>query len=66
MNEYPTDRNGDVYYGPKSFAAAREQINFLVSQEEGTPQEVADGIATMMEKAGYKFAAAKVRNFYEI
>jgi len=66
MNKYPTDRNGDVYYGPKTFEAAREQINFLVSQGEGTPQDVAAEVADRMEAAGYAVGAEKVRTFYEI
>lgn len=51
----PTDRNGNVYYGPKTFAAAQAQI------AEGAD---ATKVADMMERAGYRAVAAKVRKHY--
>lgn len=66
ITNIPTDRNGNVYYGPKTFAAGREQVNYLVAQDEGSPQEVAEKVASMMEEGGYQWASEKLRNLYEV
>lgn len=51
----PTDKHGQVYYGPKTYAAAEQQI------KEGRPaQEVAD----MLDAAGYTGLARRIRAEY--
>ena len=51
----PTDKNGNVYYGPTTYEAAVSQID-----EGATPEKVAE----MMAGAGYTGIAAKIRSEY--
>ena len=51
----PTDKNGNVYYGPTTYEAAMTQID-----EGRTPESV----ASMMADAGYAQIAAKIRSEY--
>ena len=53
----PTDRNGQIYYGPKTYAEAEAQIR------DGRP---ASEMADMMEGAGYTGIAARIRREYAI
>jgi hypothetical protein len=49
----PTNRNGQVYYGPKTMAQALQVIH-----EMDAP---ADKVADQMEEAGYKVVAHRLR-----
>ena len=51
----PTDKNGNVYYGPTTYKAAVAQIN------EGREP---DDVARMMADAGYAKIAAKITEKY--
>jgi hypothetical protein len=51
----PTDKNGNVYYGPTTFQAAVAQIN--VGREP-------DRVARMLADAGYAKIAAKITKNY--
>jgi len=53
----PTDKNGNVYYGPTTFKAAVSAID-----DGATPKTVAD----IMAGAGYTGIAAKIRSEYGI
>jgi len=51
----PTDKNGNVYYGPTTYKEAVSQIE----EVEGRTME---GMALMMEDAGYAKIASRIRN----
>lgn len=53
----PTDKYGNVYYGPTTFAKAEEQI------QDGRP---ADETADMLEDAGYIGIARRIRKAYRV
>jgi hypothetical protein len=53
----PTDKNGNVYYGPRTMAGAKEQI------QEGRP---AADVANMMEAAGHTGIARRIRKEYGV
>ena len=52
----PTDRNGSIYYGPKTVAQAAS----LIREMDADAAAVADG----MHAAGYVRAAALVRKHF--
>lgn len=51
----PVDKNGNVYYGPTTYAAAVEQID--------AGRDAAE-MATMLESAGYVGLARRIRREY--
>lgn len=53
----PTDKDGNVYYGPTTFSGAEEQII------AGRP---AAETANMMEAAGYVGVARRIRKEYGV
>jgi len=53
----PTDKNGNVYYGPRTMKEAEEQI------EEGRPPAE---MAEMMEDAGFTGIANRIRKEYGV
>ena len=53
----PTDKNGNVYYGPRTMKQAAQQI------EEGRPPAQ---MAEMMEDAGFSGIANRIRKQYGI
>ena len=71
----PTDRWGNVYYGPRTFAEAEETLSVLhtdmLENEKEDPdlarrqyrQEIAD-MADRLDAAGYPGVAARVRREY--
>jgi len=54
----PTDKNGNVYYGPTTFADAESRIHDL----DLDPAQVAND----MEQAGFRRIAARIRKEWEI
>lgn len=56
----PTDKNGNIYYGPTSFKQCEALIDEIDSPL--TAKQVAD----MMDAAGYTAVASKVRRAYGI
>lgn len=58
ISTLPTDKFGDVYYGPKTFAAAEQCI------DDGA--RTARDVAEMLDDAGYTGVAARVRREYGI
>ena len=53
----PTDKNGNVYYGPRTMKEAEDQI------ADGRP---AKEIAQTMEDAGFVGIARKIRKEYDV
>lgn len=53
----PTDRHGNVYYGPTTLAGAMQQI------QDGRP---AAEMAGMMDRAGYPGIARSIRVKYDL
>jgi hypothetical protein len=58
----PTDKHGDIYYGPRTFREAKE----IIDQEHiGSPRRnSARDIARRMSAAGYERIAARIRREY--
>jgi len=52
----PTDKYGNVYYGPTTFAEAQEQI------DDGRPVEE---MIDMLRDAGYTGVANRIAKFHE-
>lgn len=57
----PTDRNNNLYYGPKTYAQAVEMIE---EQDDDQQQATARKVADMLENAGYKAVAQRIRKQY--
>lgn len=55
----PTDRNGNPYYGPKTYAQAQ-----AVLAESDSP--LADEVVKIMNRAGYHGAAQRIANDYDL
>lgn len=53
----PTDKKGQVYYGPTTYAQAEEQIN--------AGRDAAE-MAEMLDDAGYTGLAARIRREYGV
>jgi hypothetical protein len=69
----PTDKNGNVYYGPKTAAAAELEVARIVDNESDMPIEVQTStaqivasIAANMERAGYTKATSNLRKAYSV
>jgi hypothetical protein len=66
----PTDRKGNVYYGPSTSTEAIKQIEAEresaceYSDDSFSLASEVERVAQMMERAGYAGAAARVRNHY--
>lgn len=69
--QLPTDKNGNVYYGPKTVAQAESQIASICDAESELPLDVqsdartlASEIAEKMKRAGYTRAASNLLKQY--
>jgi hypothetical protein len=62
----PTDRNGNVCYGPRTFAQAESAIDELARQPEITTAAAARKIHDRLVEAGFAKVAARVAREYEI
>ena len=58
----PTDRHGNVYYGPRTYAEAEEVLQY----ETENLRTAAEEVAAMMDRAGFSRAAARVRREYHV
>lgn len=55
----PTDRNGNIYYGPRTYAQAKE-----VMSQDDCP--LAEEVVKMMWRAGFRMAAQRLANEYDL
>jgi len=66
----PTDKRGNVYYGPRTYAEASETIvaisESLRYQHELPTEEAARRIANVMDAAGYAGIANRIRREWEV
>ena len=66
----PTDKRGNVYYGPRTYAAASETIDEISEslryQYELPTTEAARRIASVMDAAGYSGIANRIRKEWEV
>jgi len=66
----PTDKRGNVYYGPRTYAAACETIDEISEslryQYELPTKEAARRIANVMDAAGYSGIARRIRKEWEV
>lgn len=66
----PTDKHGNVYYGPRTYAAASEMIDAISDslryQYELPTTEAARRIAGVMDAAGYTGVARRIRKEWEV
>jgi hypothetical protein len=69
----PTDKNGNVYYGPKTVAQAEVVVYQIVESESELPIEaqtatskIVLGLAEKMNRAGYAKAASNLRKQYDV
>lgn len=66
----PTDKRGNVYYGPRTYAAASEMIEWLANslqyQYEMPTAEAASRTADIMDSAGYTGIARRIRKEWEV
>jgi hypothetical protein len=69
----PTDKNGNVYYGPKTVAQAETEVARIVESESDLPieaqtatSEIVLGLAGKMNRAGYAKAASNLRKQYDV
>jgi len=66
----PTDKRGNVYYGPRTYAAASETIDAISEslryQYELPTTEAARRIASVMDAAGYSGIANRIRKEWEV
>ncbi len=56
----PTDKHGNVYYGPRTFREAKNQIDHM-----HTAEEISD-CAYMIERAGYTGVARRIRRHFGV
>jgi len=65
-----TDKRGNVYYGPRTYAAACETIDAISEslryQYELPTAEAARRIANVMDAAGYSGIANRIRKEWEV
>ena len=57
----PTDKYGNVYYGPKTFDKAMEDVNRYFDESGLEWAAAVDKVADMLENHGYANVAKKVR-----
>lgn len=66
----PTDKHGNVYYGPRTYAAAAETIDAISEtlryQYDSPITESARRIANVMDAAGYTSIARRIRREWEV
>jgi len=66
----PTDKRGNAYYGPRTYAAACETIDAIAEslryQYELPTTEAASRIANVMDAAGYSGIARRIRKEWEV
>jgi len=66
----PTDKRGNVYYGPRTYAEACETIDRISEslryQYELPTAEAARRIASVMDEAGYSRIANRIRREWEV
>lgn len=63
----PTDKHGNVYYGPRTVNHAHDYVTDILNNEAET--KVADCISDLcqrMESAGYTGIAARIRKAYGV
>lgn len=66
----PTDKNGQLYYGPKTFRQADELVQQAMESEHlessVMPRDIAARVADNMESGGYIIAASRLRREYGV
>ena len=62
----PTDKYGNVYYGPKTLGEAEKALRDMIDEVGISKYDAAYYVASMAQKAGYTGVAARVRKAYGI
>lgn len=61
----PTDKRGNVYYGPRNFAQAQAAVSRMTDDAGRMPvTEAVETVARHLESAGYCGVAARLRSYY--
>ena len=73
MMTIPTDKYGNVYYGPTTLAQAEREIASIADYENSLPDEVgrsmgaiATEVTEQLDRAGYSKIASALRTRYGI
>jgi hypothetical protein len=61
----PTDKHGNVYYGPTTLATAENMVQNMANNIAGiSKDDAAHKVACMLHNAGYTGIAARLRKAY--